>query len=130
MCSEEKIKNEIAEVLKKSEGRMTMEMYRELLIETYKVVSDLKEVLDTFKSDRINLMDTIAAKFYTFLMDSSHPPERAMDDAYRAADILIKVKESKKVFEGDLIDILKKIRDTSETDEELGKNVKLFLNNR
>jgi hypothetical protein len=30
----------------------------------------------------------------------------------------------------EIFDILKKIRDTSETDEELGKNIKLFLKNR
>ena len=126
----EEAKGEVTKNHEEFEGQISVELYRELLERSYEKVAGLKQALAAIQNQTVNLRDRIATKVYpTTLVDASST-EEAAEDAYRAADALLRVRETGRAYDSDLIDLLKQMKDSSETDQVFGRTVRTFLTDK
>ena len=126
----EEAKNETAKDLKEFEGNMSIEMYQDLLTKSYEKIANLKLALGATQSLEIDLRDNIAKTVYpTFLLQSTSN-EQAAEDSYRAADKLLRVRETGKSYDSDVIVLFKEMRDNSPNDEVFGRTVRNFLTDK
>jgi len=115
---------------KEFEGNMSEQMYQELLTKSYEKIANLKLALGATQSLEIDLRDNIAKTVYpTFLLQSTST-EQAAQDSYRAADKLLRVRETGVPHDSDLILLLKEMKDSSPNDEVFGRSVRNFLTDK
>ncbi len=114
---------------KEFEGQMSEELYRDLLKKAYEKNASLQLTLDTVRRNELGFRDQAAIAMYPIALEVSTHEEAAVD-AYRAADTLLRVRETGQTFESDLITLLKQMRDNSERDEEFGRTVRNFLTDK
>jgi hypothetical protein len=105
-------------------------MYRELVERSYEKVASLKLQLASVVNQSVNLRDKVAIACYSVHLDEANSTEEAAMDSYRAADALLRVRESGTTFESDILDILKRMRDTSRDDVAFGRTVRSFLKDK
>ena len=115
--------------LKEFEGQMTIEMYRELVERGYEKIAALKLQLQSMTEIGITMRDKIAFGVYASAIEEASSLEDAAVDAYRAADALLRVRESGVAYESDVIGILKELRDSTKNDDAFGRGVRNFLKN-
>jgi len=116
--------------LEEFEGQISQEIYMKLLGDAYETIANLREALATTKNQEIILRDKIAARVYPTLLLQSTSSEQAAEDAYRAADKMLRVRETGVAFSSDLIKLLKELRDSSKDDTVFGRSVRTFLNDK
>jgi hypothetical protein len=116
--------------LEEFEGQISQEIYMKLLGDAYETIANLREALATTKNQEIILRDKIAARVYPTLLLQSTSSEQAAEDAYRAADKMLRVRETGVAFSSDLIKLLKELRDSSRDDTVFGRSVRTFLNDK
>jgi hypothetical protein len=119
--------NSIENDEKEFEGQISTELYRELLERAYEKISELKITLNAIRNHEITLRDKVAAQVYGVTIKMSTSTEQAAEDAYKAADMLLRVRETGHTFESDLLNILKEMRDSSKSNDQLGQNIRNFL---
>ena len=112
------------------EGQMTAEMYRELLERSYEKIAGLKLSLVAAQGQNITLRDEIAKVMFSTAMIDATSLEDAAVDAYRAADALMRVRETGHAFDSDLIGVLKEMRDSNSDDMTFGRSVRTFLKHK
>ena len=115
---------------KEFEGQMTKELLKDLLEGSYIKIAGLQASLGAAEDQSITLRDQVATKMFPHAMEDSTSLEDAAIDAYRAADALLRVRETGGAYDSDVIDLLKRIRDTSETDQYFGRQVRKFLKDK
>jgi len=112
------------------EGNMSVQMYQELLTKSYEKIANLKLALGASNSLEVDLRDNIAKTVYpTFLLQSTST-EQAAEDSYRAADKLLRTRETGVAYDSDVIILLKEMRDSSPNDEIFGRTIRTFLNDK
>jgi hypothetical protein len=116
--------------LEEFEGQISQEIYMKLLGDAYETIANLREALATTKNQEIILRDKIAARVYPTLLSQSTSSEQAAEDAYRAADKMLRVRETGVAFSSDLIKLLKELRDSSRDDTVFGRSVRTFLKDK
>lgn len=116
--------------LEEFEGQITEEIYMKLLGDAYETIANLREVLGTVRNAEITLRDKIATGVYPSLLLQSTSSDQAAEDAYRAADKMMRVRETGTAFSSELIKLLKQMRDNTDTDTSFGRSVRTFLNDK
>ena len=130
MAKKQNAEGEVAKDLEEFEGNMSVEMYQDLLTKSYEKIANLKLALGATQSLEIDLRDNIAKTVYpTFLLQSTSN-EQAAEDSYRAADKLLRVRETGKSYDSDVIALFKEMRDSSPNDEVFGRTVRNFLTDK
>ena len=130
MAKKQNAEGEVAKDLEEFEGNMSVEMYQDLLTKSYEKIANLKLALGATQSLEIDLRDNIAKTVYpTFLLQSTSN-EQAAEDSYRAADKLLRVRETGKSYDSDVIALFKEMRDNSPNDEVFGRTVRNFLTDK
>jgi hypothetical protein len=76
------------------EEGFTIEFYKETIEKNYEEIHSLKEVIRRLRSIEIKLRDKIAARIYTQIYTATPTAEKAVEDAYIAADIFLKVRDA------------------------------------
>jgi len=112
------------------EGDMSIQMYQELLTRSYEKIANLKLALGAAQGQEVDLRDRIASSVYPGFLIQSTSSEQAAEDSYRAADKMLRVRESGTAYDTDLIAILKEMRDNSMTNEVFGRNIRTFLKDK
>ena len=112
------------------EGNMSVQMYQELLTKSYEKIANLKLALGAAQGQEVDLRDRIASSVYPGFLIQSTSNEQAAEDSYRAADKMLRVRESGTAYDTDLIAILKEMRDNSMTNEVFGRNIRTFLKDK
>ena len=112
------------------EGDMSTQMYQELLTRSYEKIANLRLALGAANNQEVDLRDRIAANVYPGFLIQSTSNEQAAEDSYRAADKMLRVRESGTAYDTDLIAILKEMRDNSMTNEVFGRNIRTFLKDK
>ena len=115
---------------KEFEGQLTIEMYKELLEESYSKVAGLKLSLKAAQVQTVTLRDNIAVRMLPTTMVVSTSLEDAAVDAYRAADALLRVRDHGTSYDSDVIDLLKRMRDTVNDDTVFGRQIRNFLKDK
>jgi len=115
---------------KEFEGNLSSQMYRNLLERSYEKVAGLKQQLEVLQNQTITLRDKTATEVYPGILIQSTSAEQAAVDSYRAADALLRVRETGQSFDSDLTTILKEMRDSSKDDTVFGRTVRNFLNDK
>ena len=130
MAKKQNAEGEVAKDLEEFEGNMSVEMYQDLLTKSYEKIANLKLALGATQSLEIDLRDNIAKTVYpTFLLQSTSN-EQAAEDSYRAADKLLRVRETGKSYDSDVIALFKEMRDNTPNDETFGRTVRNFLTDK
>lgn len=122
--------NKVKEDLEEFEGNMKIEVYQELLKKAYEKVSSLELALETVNNVEISFRDETAAKVYPTMLEGSKSFNQAAEDSYRAADMLLRVRETGKTYEADVIQVLNEMKDSSPNDTVFGRTVRRFLTNQ
>ena len=112
------------------EGDMSIQMYQELLTRSYEKIANLRLALGAVQSQEVDLRDRIASNVYPGFLIQSTSSEQAAEDSYRAADRMLRVRESGTSYDTDLIAVLKEMRDNSMTNEVFGRNIRTFLKDK
>ena len=112
------------------EGDMSSQMYQELLTRSYEKIANLRLALGAAQSQEIDLRDRIAASVYPGFLTQATSNEQAAQDAYRAADKMLRVRESGTSYDTDLINVLKEMRDSASDDTKFGRTVRNFLRDK
>jgi hypothetical protein len=122
--------DELEKDQKEFEGNMSIEMYQELLTKSYEKIANLKLALGATHSLEIDLRDNIAKMVYpTFLLQSTST-EQAAEDAYRAADKMLRVRETGVAYDSEIIQLLKEMRDNTPNDQAFGRTIRTFLKDK
>lgn len=120
--------------LEEFEGQLTEEIYMKILGDAYETIANLRETLGTVRNQEITLRDQIDSRVYPALFLQSTSSEQAAEDAYRAADKMMRVRETGTAFSTELIKLLKEMRDNigsvPRPDETFGRMVRNFLNDK
>ena len=112
------------------EGDMSSQMYQELLTRSYEKIANLRLALGAANNQEVDLRDRIAASVYPGFLIQSTSSEQAAQDAYRAADKMLRVRESGTAYDTDLIAVLKEMRDSTIDDTTFGRTVRNFLRDK
>ena len=120
------LKKDLAEF----EGQISEEIYMKLLEDAYKNVAILREALERTRNQEVALRDEIAAKVYPTMILQSTSSEQAAEDSYRAADHLMRIRETGVSFDSEIIKLLKQMRDSTKDDTSFGRSVRTFLNDK
>lgn len=112
------------------EGDMSTQMYQELLTRSYEKIANLRLALGAANNQEVDLRDRIAASVYPGFLIQSTSNEQAAEDSYRAADKMLRVRESGTSYDTELINVLKEMRDNSMTNEVFGRNIRTFLKDK
>lgn len=122
--------NEVEKDQKEFEGDMSTQMYQELLTRSYEKIANLKLALGAAQGQEVDLRDRIAASVYPGFLTQATSNEQAAQDAYRAADKMLRVRESGTSYDTDLISVLKEMRDSTIDDNAFGRTVRNFLRDK
>lgn len=122
--------NEVEKDQKEFEGDMSTQMYQELLTRSYEKIANLKLALGAAQGQEVDLRDRIAASVYPGFLTQATSNEQAAQDAYRAADKMLRVRESGASYDTDLINVLKEMRDSTIDDNAFGRTVRNFLRDK
>jgi len=120
------LKKDLAEF----EGQITEEIYMKLLEDSYANIANLRESLGRTQTQEVGLRDQTAALIYPSMLIQATSAGQAAEDSYRAADVLMRVRESGVAFSSDIIKLLKEMRDSVSTDLEFGRLVRRFLTDK
>ena len=112
------------------EGDMSTQMYQELLTRSYEKIANLRLALGAAQSQEVDLRDRIAANVYPGFLIQSTSTEQAAQDSYRAADKMLRIRESGTSYDTDIINVLKEMRDSSADDTVFGRTVRNFLRDK
>jgi hypothetical protein len=112
------------------EGQMSSALYKDLLEKSYEKVAGLKQQLIAIQNQTVTLRDKIASAVYPGVLVQSMSSEQAAEDAYRAADALLRVRETGHVFDNDLITLFKEMRDSTPDDVSFGRTIRNFLKDK
>ncbi len=116
--------------LEEFEGQITEEIYMKLLEDSYANVASLRETLTRTHMQEITLRDQTASRVYSSMLIQATSAEQAAEDSYRAADALLRVRETGVAFSSDIIKLLNQMMDNTKDDLEFGRTVRRFLNNK
>lgn len=109
---------------------MTPEMYKGLLVIAYEEITILKNTITRIRLKEITLRDKIASHIFGDMLKNATSNEQAAENSYRAADALLRVRESGEAYDPDIIMILKEMRDSTGDMSVFGRAVRTFLTDK
>ncbi len=115
---------------KEFEGDMSNEMLKDLLVKSYEKIANLRLALGATQTQEIDFRDDVAKMVYPSMILQSTTYEGAAEDAYRAADKLLRVRETGMSYDSDIIMVLKEMKDSSKNDDVFGRTVRRFLTDK
>lgn len=98
-----------------------------LLSASLKENKELHEVVERLQMNEIKMRDEIAMVIFPTTLPLAPNAEAAVEDAYKAADAFIRIKERGKVYKEDILEKLTQLAESTHDNAELGVKVRLFL---
>jgi hypothetical protein len=92
-----------------------------------RTIKNLKTEISELRKRELSMRDFTASDMFIEISKTVSDPEKAAEDAYRAADAFMRIRDKGKSYQEDIVEKLKEIVSSSENNEELGTKVKLFI---
>ena len=108
---------------------ISLDLMTALFKSTIKENSQLRATIERINKKESKLRDKLATKIYATLITLTNA-EVAAEDAYKAADTFLRIRENGKSYEEDLLELFKKTAMQVPNDQDLGKTIREYLAKR
>ena len=104
-----------------------LELMKDTLDKVFKENEYLKKVNQELYSNQISFRDEIAKELFIHIFDTVSDPEKATEDAYRAADAFIRIRDKGRSYQEEILESLMDLAFQNQDNANLGVKVRLFI---